>query len=479
LRESPQVRSLLAQHDVKLTDPASVGTPLLAQNLGDLATVRALLAAGSNPNERVPVITLSLPTLAVAASSGSEADVRLLLSSGANPNDAGTHGWTPLMFAAGSPRPNPAVIRALIDAGARLDARDDVGRTATDWAILQGDTPMVRQLKSAGGQPMAPAAPPPPAVAVPRTAAAAVERALARLQPTGPTFNAHTKCISCHHQSLPALAVKRASARGVRVDAALASHPTEASLASWRGMREQFLLGNSAIGGFIVNTSYGLWAMAEENAPADEVTDAVTLLLAAMQMRDGSWNIPVGNAGGGLRPPLAGGDPIHVTAIVARALSVYATPGARRDVQERIARAREFMRKATPEDTQGEVFKLLGLIWTKGTAAEISAQADRVARLQRGDGGWAQQSSLTSDAYATGQALFALHEAGANAAAPAFRKGAEFLLRTQLEDGTWFVQSRGFGFQPYFETGFPHGRSQFISAAATAWASAALAAAIP
>ena len=46
--------------------------------------------------------------------------------------------------------------------------------------------------------------------------------------------------------------------------------------------------------------------------------------------------------------------------------------------------------------------------------------------------------------------------------------------RTQLEDGTWFVRTRAFGFQPYFETGFPHGRSQFISTVATAWASAAL-----
>jgi len=44
-----------------------------------------------------------------------------------------------------------------------------------------------------------------------------------------------------------------------------------------------------------------------------------------------------------------------------------------------------------------------------------------------------------------------------------------------LEDGTWFVPTRAFGFQRYFETGFPHGRSQFISAAATSWAVIALA----
>jgi hypothetical protein len=55
-----------------------------------------------------------------------------------------------------------------------------------------------------------------------------------------------------------------------------------------------------------------------------------------------------------------------------------------------------------------------------------------------------------------------------------YRRGADFLLRTQLEDGTWFVRSRGFGFQPFAEFGFPHGKSQFISAAATSWAVMAL-----
>jgi squalene cyclase len=58
---------------------------------------------------------------------------------------------------------------------------------------------------------------------------------------------------------------------------------------------------------------------------------------------------------------------------------------------------------------------------------------------------------------------------------PVYSEGAEYLLKTQLEDGTWFVRTRAFGFQPYFETGFPYGRSQFISTAATSWAATALA----
>ena len=81
---------------------------------------------------------------------------------------------------------------------------------------------------------------------------------------------------------------------------------------------------------------------------------------------------------------------------------------------------------------------------------------------------------MSSDAYATGQALFALHAVGMAASAPVYHKGAGYLLETQLDDGTWFVQTRAFGFQPYFETGFPYGRSQFISTAATAWATTVL-----
>jgi hypothetical protein len=86
---------------------------------------------------------------------------------------------------------------------------------------------------------------------------------------------------------------------------------------------------------------------------------------------------------------------------------------------------------------------------------------------------------MTSDAYATGQALQALRLAGIAVTAANYKKGVDYLLKTQREDGSWFVESRGFGFQPYREYGFPHGRSQFISAAATSWAVMALAPAIP
>ncbi|MEJ7609186.1 MAG: hypothetical protein WKF37_23665, partial [Bryobacteraceae bacterium] len=87
----------------------------------------------------------------------------------------------------------------------------------------------------------------------------------------------------------------------------------------------------------------------------------------------------------------------------------------------------------------------------------------------------AQRTGLPSDAYATGQTLYALAQAGGVFPADnAFRKGVKFLRHTQLEDGSWHVRSRSVKFQPYFDSGFPHEHDQWISAAGTAWAAMAL-----
>ena len=58
--------------------------------------------------------------------------------------------------------------------------------------------------------------------------------------------------------------------------------------------------------------------------------------------------------------------------------------------------------------------------------------------------------------------------------APAYRRGAAYLLRTQQGDGSWFVRTRAIPSNPYFESGFPHGRSQFISYAGTCHGTMAL-----
>jgi hypothetical protein len=118
--------------------------------------------------------------------------------------------------------------------------------------------------------------------------------------------------------------------------------------------------------------------------------------------------------------------------------------------------------------------QLIGLHWAN---TEPKLQASRTKELlaqQRADGGWGQSQYLETDAYATGLVLYALHELGIPATDPAFRRGVDFLLRTQKADGTWYVKNRAMKLQPYFESGFPYEHDQWISSAATAWASMAL-----
>jgi hypothetical protein len=209
--------------------------------------------------------------------------------------------------------------------------------------------------------------------------------------------------------------------------------------------------------------------LAEEGVPPSPTTDAVTSCLSGLQNPDGSWE------GNDVRPPLSGRTPIVYTALALRGLKTYAAFGRRVETAAQIARAREYLRKATPDGTQDEAFKLLGMIWSSAPSGEISAQSKRLLSLQRADGSWSQYPSMLPDAYATGQALYALRASGVAVTGAAYRKAAEYLLRTQLEDGTWYMRSRAMGFQPYVEAGFPHGPDQFISSSATSWAVIALA----
>ena len=113
----------------------------------------------------------------------------------------------------------------------------------------------------------------------------------------------------------------------------------------------------------------------------------------------------------------------------------------------------------------------------RGGGSFIRDAARELLATQRADGGWTQldERQLT-DAYATGEALVALRESGAvEATDPAYRKGVEYLLRTQIADGSWFVESRSEPIQAAFASGFPYGPHQWVSAAATGWAVTALA----
>ena len=99
--------------------------------------------------------------------------------------------------------------------------------------------------------------------------------------------------------------------------------------------------------------------------------------------------------------------------------------------------------------------------------------------LQRSDGGWNSLDGRESDAYSTAEVLVALHDAGGvSLSNRAWRRGIDYLVRTQTQDGSWHVVSRlhppAQGSPAYFESGYPYAHDQYLSATAASLAVIAL-----
>ncbi|MBI3696179.1 MAG: hypothetical protein HY238_15245 [Acidobacteria bacterium] len=296
----------------------------------------------------------------------------------------------------------------------------------------------------------------------------AVEKSLKLLQAAGPPFFDKSGCISCHNQSLPAMAVGLARERGLSVNEPVARQTLKATLAVLGPHRQNLLQAINTVPDAPEVSSYAILGMAAEKHPADRLTDALVHDLAQKQRGDGSWRNT------DRRPPLGYSD-ISVTAITLRALQLYPTEGRKEEFEKRVGLARAWLLSAVPRTTEERAFQLLGLGWSKAGQADLQKRAKHLLAEQRADGGWAQLPTLESDAYATGQALVALHQgAGVPTSDTAYQQGARFLLKTQLPDGSWHVKTRAMGFQPYFESGFPHGHDQWISSAGSSWAAMAL-----
>ena len=274
--------------------------------------------------------------------------------------------------------------------------------------------------------------------------------------------------MSCHHNSLVGLAVAVARRNGYRVDEEEADSQ-RAIVATYVESWRERTLQNMFIAGQQDTISYLLFGMAVAGHPSDGATDAQVQWLLRRQSTDGHW--PLGT----LRPPIESND-LEVTAVSLRALQVYAPMTGKADYGRAIARARDWLAAAKATSTEERAFRVMGLTWAEARRTLVTAAAQDLLAEQHTDGGWSQDPSLPSDAYATGEALVALRESGAvRRSDPAVMRGVEFLLRAQHADGSWFVKSRAVPIQAYFESGFPYGADQWISAAASAWAVTALA----
>lgn len=486
--------------DLRAKDAAGSNALAIAMISADAEVLRFLVDRGLDPKDEIPAASLRLlyararpAVVEFGMSRGITIPTDMLLrlnwqspqslerwmERGADPNArVGIYGQTPLLTAAASERAGADTLRLLLEHGADPNAEDVEGEKPLDWAEYRRDASKIRVLELYGAtRGNGPRQTMPPervggAMADPRVA---VERSVSLLLKTSGGIFAGRRCFTCHHNSLPAEAAAIARRKGIAVNEELARKNVEDILAVFRRAANPMMQSQatSIPGGVALTVGYGLMALAAEGHQADKVTAAMTHWMLATQMPDGSW---LGN--GVNRPPMESSTVSH-TAIAVRGVTLFPTRGDERRIAQALAKARDWLVAAETPTAEDRAMRLMGLVWTKAPDSVIKAAIRDVVDRQAPAGGWSQLTQLDADAYATGQALIALHEAGVAVTDDVYRRGVRFLLTTQYPDGSWFVRSRAFPVQPYFESGFPFGRHQWISAAGTAWAARAIALAVP
>jgi ankyrin repeat protein len=499
---SAPVVKLLLEHGAKASERSLVGgiTPLgEAARISDEGVIRLLLDHGANPKDAGAALLVgplkancskcldmlipsvesrqlndALPAASQTVSSEDPATLKVLLDHGADVNTKDGNGRTALMWAAYSDLVPVEVVRMLVGHGANVNTRNQLGESPLGFASARGHTPVVDLLADAGARADTIGSPAATRRATPTAAASirdAIERSIPLLQRSGATFFEKAGCLSCHNNSLTAVTMASLRKKGFAVNEQIVRDQSKIAGSYVESWRDRVLQG-IAIPGGVDTASYILFGMAGENDPGTPATDAVARYIKRRQLAEGRWLIAAN------RPPIESGD-IEVTAVSLRALQVYAPKAQRSEYEKSVRLAASWLAQAQPKTNEDRVFQIMGLTWGSGPKEVLSKKARELIALQRPDGSWSQLPWLDSDAYATGQALVALRDAGMlRVDNPAYRRGVQFLLNSQFEDGSWYVKSRVVKIQPFFESGFPYGGDQWISAAATNWAVMALAAAV-
>jgi hypothetical protein len=300
----------------------------------------------------------------------------------------------------------------------------------------------------------------------------AVGKALPLLVKGAKGHIAQKTCFACHNQAVPLLALTTARDRGFDVNAEHLKEQTKFVAEFLARNRENYLKGKGQ-GGAADTAGYTLWTLELGGWAADATTAAVAEYLLLHSNNFERWR------SGSNRPPSEVSD-FTVSFFALRGLQKWGTAEQKERITKKIDTVRAWLLKTPGKDTEDRVFRLWALQSAGVGSRKLGAAVKELARTQRADGGWGQLDNMDSDAYATGSALAALHLAGGLPTdSTVYQRGLAFLLKSQRADGSWLVKSRSKPFQEYYESGFPHGKDQFISMAASGWAVTALALACP
>jgi hypothetical protein len=268
---------------------------------------------------------------------------------------------------------------------------------------------------------------------------ATIERGLAFLVKDALAWKKQHNCASCHHAGLVILSMREAKQFGRAVDEAVLAELTKWVAESGDG---KFGLARPASTPKAASPKaiYFALALGADLRPDAAAQGGLKLLLKtvqAEQTENGSWS-----AWPGTRPPIFGNSDECLTALATLAVLPAAAAGDKQATNARDRGVKWLAETKTDDDPQSIALRLV--LWKRlgRPAKEWEPLVKSIKDRQNADGGWSQTKDMASDAWATGQALYALACAGARPSEAAVSRGQGFLIKTQRADGSWPMTSR-------------------------------------
>jgi squalene-hopene/tetraprenyl-beta-curcumene cyclase len=287
-----------------------------------------------------------------------------------------------------------------------------------------------------------------------------INRGLTFLAKDNLAWKQKRQCAECHHAPFTIWALNEGKRHGYAVD-----EKALADLTSWVVSRDHLarLVAKPPKQEQIdLNEAPLLLALGVEAGDAKAVQAGLKTMLTSVlgdQDKDGSWKLSYE-----FRP--IGSSPETLTALALLALSAPNAPDMGKAGKAARERGLRWLRNSRPgEELQAAALRLI--LWRRLglPATEWEPLVKKLRGAQNADGGWGQTKKAKSDAYATGQALYALAESGVRPGDEAVRKARSFLARTQREDGAWAMASRAI-----MRDGKPPRNLEPITHAGSAWA---------
>jgi hypothetical protein len=277
-----------------------------------------------------------------------------------------------------------------------------------------------------------------------------VDRAIAYLQKESASWISVRGCAACHHAPMAFWALGEADRQGYAIDKQYVGDKIEAYLGSKEKLMTTRVFPDPAAPpdprpqgrGLNMGLPFLAVAARAQASLTDAQKESLKLVaeqIVSKQMADGSWEWF-----DTLRRPPINESQTTDAAWIIMALEGETMPDAPQAQRDSLTKARAWLDSAQLAGLhQEKAMKVLLGIRSGKPRDELQSTIDELLALQRPDGGWSQTvPQPRSDAFATGQTLYVLALAGFTAEQPEIKRAIDFLVATQVADGSWTMLSR-------------------------------------